>query len=75
MTPATLLAWHRRLAARKYDTSTRRKPGRPPAVRSIARLAVRMANENPLWGYRRIHGEQAKLGLMIAPSTPRWGSR
>jgi putative transposase len=69
VTSATLLAWHRRLAAKKYDTSTRRKPGRPPAVRSIACLAVRMANENPLWGYRRIHGELAKLGLIIAPST------
>jgi putative transposase len=50
VTPATLLAWHRRLAARKYDTSKRRMPGRPPAVRSIVRLAIRMANENPLWG-------------------------
>ena len=39
VTPATLLAWHRRLAARKYDTSNRRKPGRPPAIRSIARLS------------------------------------
>lgn len=46
MTPATVLGWHRKLAARKYDTSKRRKPGRPPAVRSIARLAVAMANEN-----------------------------
>jgi putative transposase len=36
MTPATLLAWHRKLAASKYDTSKRRKPGRPPTVRSIA---------------------------------------
>jgi len=69
VTPATLLAWHRRLAARKYDTSRRRKPGRPPAIRSIARLAVRLANENPLWGYRRIHGELTKLGVTIAPST------
>ena len=69
VTPATLLAWHRRLAARKYDTSRRRKPGRPPTVRSIARLVVRMAEENPLWGYRRIHGELTKLGLAIAPST------
>jgi putative transposase len=69
VTPATLLAWDRRFAARKYDTSRQRKPGRPPAVRSIARLAIRMANENPLWGYRRIHGELAKLGLKIAPST------
>ena len=69
VTPATLLAWHRRLAARKYDTSTRRRPGRPPTVRSIARIAVRLARENPLWGYRRIHGELAKLGATVAPST------
>jgi putative transposase len=67
--PATLLAWHRRLAARKYDTSKGRQPGRPPTVRSVARLAVRLAHENPLWGYRRIHGELTKLGLTIAPST------
>jgi putative transposase len=69
VTPATLLAWHRRLAARKYDTSKRRRPGRPATVPSIARLAVRLARENPLWGYRRIHGELTKLGLSIAPST------
>ncbi len=50
VTPATLLAWHRKLAAKKYDTSKRRKPGRPPTIRSIARLAVRLAKENPLWG-------------------------
>jgi putative transposase len=49
-TPATLLAWHRGLAAKKYDTSKRRKPGRPPAVPSIARLVIRLARENPLWG-------------------------
>jgi putative transposase len=69
MTPATLLAWHRRLAARKYDTSKRRRPGRPATARSIARLTIRLARENPLWGYRRIHGELTKLGLTIAPST------
>jgi putative transposase len=69
VTPATLLAWHRRLAARKYDTSTRRWPGRPPTVRSVARIAVRLARENPLWGYRRIHGELTKLGAIVAPST------
>ena len=69
VTPATLLAWHRRLAARKYGTSTRRQPGRPPTVPSIARIAVRLARENPLWGYRRIHGELAKLGATVAPST------
>jgi transposase InsO family protein len=69
VTPATLLAWHRRLAARKYDMSKRGLPGRPATVPSIARLAVRLARENPLWGYRRIHGEPTKLGLSIAPST------
>jgi putative transposase len=52
VTPATLLAWHRRLAAGKYDTSKRRKPGRPPTVPGVTRLAVRLARENPLWGHR-----------------------
>src|SRR2546430_3512776 len=69
VTPATLLAWHRKLAANKYDTSKRSKPGRPQTVPSIARLVVRLAKENPLWGYRRIHGELTKLGLAVAPST------
>ena len=69
VTPTTLLAWHRRLAAGRYDTSNRRQPGRPATVRSIARLAVRLAKENPLWGYRRIHGELTKLGVTVAPST------
>jgi putative transposase len=69
VTPATLLAWHRRLAARKYDTSKRRKPGRPPTVPGVIRLVVRLARENPLWGHRRIQGELAKLGITVAPST------
>ena len=69
VTPATLLAWHRRLAAKKYDTSKRRKPGRPPASPGVARLIVRLARENPLWGHRRIHGELTKLGVTVAPST------
>jgi putative transposase len=47
--PAMLLAWHRRLAAAKYDTSKQRKPGRPPTARSIAGLVVRLAKENPRW--------------------------
>ncbi len=69
VTPATLLAWHRKLAGSKYDTSKRRKPGRPPKSPSITRLVVRLAKENPLWGHRRIHGELAKLGIAVAPST------
>jgi putative transposase len=68
VTPATLLAWHRRLAAGKYDTSKRRKPGRPPASTGIARVVVRLARKNPLWGHRRIHGELVKLGVTVAPS-------
>ena len=61
VTPATLLAWHRRLAARKYDTS-RRKLGRPATIRSIPRLTIRLAHENPVRGYRRIHGELGQAG-------------
>jgi hypothetical protein len=62
VTPATLLAWHRGLAARRYDTSKQPKPGRPPACPGIGRLVVRLARENPLWGHRRIHGDLIKLG-------------
>jgi putative transposase len=69
VTPATLLAWHRKLACGKYDTSKRCKPGRPPTAPGIARLVVRLGRENPLWGHRRIHGEMAKLGVTVAPST------
>jgi len=68
-TPATLMAWHRKLAAKKYDTSGRRRPGCPPATPSIKRLVPRLARENPLWGHRRIQGELAKLGIAVAPST------
>ena len=44
-------------------------PGRPPTIPSIARLVVRLAQENSLWGYLRIHGELTKLGMTVAPST------
>jgi len=71
VTPATLLAWHRKLASSKYDTSKRRKPGRPPTAPGIGRLVIRLARENPLWGHRRIHGELAKPGIAVAPSTVR----
>ena len=49
VTPATLLAWHRRLAARKYNTSKRRKPGRPATVRSIARLTILWGSNTRSW--------------------------
>jgi hypothetical protein len=68
VTPATLLAWHRRLAARKYDTS-RRKPGRPATIRSVARLTIRLAHENPvgLPAYSRRAGEAGRDHRAIDP--------
>jgi hypothetical protein len=65
VTPAALLAWHRKRAASKYDTSGRRRPGRPPAVPGIARRGLRRANQNPRWGHRRIHGERATPGVTV----------
>jgi transposase InsO family protein len=67
--PATLLAWHRKLVARKWDYSARRGPGRPPTATAIKQLVLRMAKDNPHWGHRRIQGELARLGHRIAPST------
>jgi len=60
VTPATLLNWHRRLIARKYDGSSRRAPGRPGTARKIEQLVVRMAQENRDWGYLRICGYRAR---------------
>ena len=69
MTPATLLAWHRRLAARKWDCTSRRRPGRPSTAAAIAKLVIRIAADNPGWGHRRVQGELVKLGHPIAAST------
>jgi transposase InsO family protein len=69
VTPATILAWHRRLAARKWDYTARRRPGRPPTAAAIKNLVVRMATENPSWGHRRVQGELVRLGHRIAAST------
>src|SRR6516225_4025260 len=68
VTPATLLAWHRRLIARKYEGRQQRGPGRPP-TREIQRLVVRMATENRDGGYRRIQGALAHLGHEVAHGT------
>ncbi len=54
VTPDTLLAWHRRLIAQKYDSSQKRKPGRPLTTASLRELILRMARENRSWGYTRI---------------------
>jgi len=69
VTPATILRWHRSLAARKWDCTTRRRPGRPSTRASVKALIVWMARENPAWGHRRIQGELARLGYPIAAST------
>jgi ligand-binding SRPBCC domain-containing protein len=69
VTPATILAWHRRLVSRKGDYTARRRPGRPPTAAAIKKLVLRMAAENPTWGHRRVQGELVRLGHRIAAST------
>ena len=56
VTPETLLAWHRKLIASKYDVSKQRGPGRPRVQDEIQQVVIRMATENRDWGYRRIQG-------------------
>ena len=69
VTPETLLAWHHRLIAGKYDGSKKRGPGRPRTAKEIERLVVRLANENRTWGYRRIQGALGNLGHEIGRGT------
>jgi putative transposase len=54
VSPDTLMRWHRRLVAQKWGFSKRRGPGRPGIMREISQLIVRMAQDNPGWGYTRI---------------------
>ena len=69
VTPATILAWHRRLVARKWDYTSRRRPGRPLTAAAIRKLVIRIATDNPAWGHRRVQGELVRLGHPIAAST------
>ncbi len=65
VTPDTLLRWYRRLIAKKYDGSRVRKPGRPKTAVEIEQLILRMARDNPCWGYTRIRGALRNLGHEI----------
>ena len=68
--PETVLRWHRDLIARHHARISRpKRAGRPPTVRSIRALVLRLARENGGWGYRRIHGELLVLGVKVAAST------
>ena len=60
--PATVIGWHRRLVARRWTQPQAPRRGRPTLHAQIRRLALRIAGENPTWGYRRIHGELHRLG-------------
>ncbi len=69
VTPDTLLRWYRRLIAKKYDDSRARKPGRPSTAVEIEELVIRMARDNPRWGYTRIRGALHNLGHEIGRNT------
>ena len=69
VTPGTLLAWHRRLLARKWTYPN--QAGRPPTATEIRELVLRLASDNPGWGYRRVHGELTRLGHRISQATVR----
>ena len=69
--PETLLKWHRELVRRKWTFTNRAKRGRPPTATELAALILRLAKENPTWGYGKLEGELLKLGHDIGRSTIR----
>jgi transposase len=70
VTPGTILRWHRDIVRRRWARVSRRGgSGRPPVCRNVRSVVLRLAGENESWGYRRIRGELAGLGIKVAPST------
>ncbi len=69
--PETVLRWHRDLVRRKWTFTHKRVSGRPPTDREVQVLILRLARENPCWGYSRIQGELRKLGYTVGRSTVR----
>ena len=70
ITPATILRWRRDIVRRRWARLSRRgRSGRPPTRRNVRSVVLRLARENESWGYRRVHGELAALGITVAPST------
>jgi hypothetical protein len=71
VTPDTILRWHRELIADKWNYADRRRnrPGRPPVSNDVRELVLRMAKENPSWGYDRIQGALANVGHEISDAT------
>src|SRR5215510_7807118 len=70
VTPDTILAWHRKLIAQKFDSlRNRRAPGRPPIDQALEALVVRLAQENRSWGYDRIAGALTNLGYLLSAQT------
>ena len=69
VSPDTLMRWHRRLVAEKWNFAHRRGPGRPGIMAEIEKLVVRMAQENPGWGYTRIQGALASLSHNVGRGT------